>query len=769
MIWWLLAAHVAGLVAVTTGWRALGHRVFLVAAIAPAATTAWVIPRLGTGDPEVAEVTWVAGLDLVIRFRVDALSAMMTLLVSGIGVLVFAYASGYFSRGAPALGRFTGNLLAFSLAMLGLVWSDTVWTLFVFWELTSITSFLLVGHKDADPIARAAARRALILTVGGGLALLGAFVVLVDTTGDGGLSDLQPATGTAAGVAAVLVLLAAATKSAQVPFHVWLPGAMAAPTPVSAYLHSATMVKAGVFLVALAAPALGGTAVWTPLGVTIGLSSMVWGAVGALRHHDAKLILAWGTISQLGLMIALLSLGESKATFAGLSILFAHALFKAALFMVVGEIDVRTGTRDIRRTSGLARSMPVAMVVAVGAGLSMAGAPPLLGFPAKEAAIEAVLGRSGPGGFAVAAIVVGASALTVAYTVRLLIGLFHTRSDADVTAVAPPRAGLAVPAAVLSFAGLAGYVAIGVVNDIVRPAAVDVDPGAEAYSLLRWPGLGTALVVSVAVLVVGGALGVVAARRIGSAPAPVGAELVDRVLDGVIRISHRVAGAVQHGSLPVYLVTMAGCATAAVLPFVADVDLGEVRLGDNAPQVVLSALVVGAAVAAAQVTSRLGAALGLGAVGIAVSGLFLAQGAPDLALTQLLVETVIVVGFVIGLGRLGRRFPDTGRVWRRVRVGASVLAGLAVVAALVASGARPTGEPPLDRLTDGAVDDGGGNNLVNVILTDVRALDTVGEVAVLVVVAVGVLALAGRRGRPPRTADRSTDPTSPREREEAAR
>jgi multicomponent Na+:H+ antiporter subunit A len=264
-----------------------------------------------------------------------------------------------------------------------------------------------------------------VITAGGGLSLLAGFVLFVDAAGTARLSEIGPITGSTANAAAVLILVAAATKSAQFPFHVWLPGAMAAPTPVSAYLHSATMVKAGVILVAVIAPAFQDSDVWKPLGLSFGLATMVWGAVGALRHVDAKLILAWGTVSQLGLLISLLAIGTPKATFAAISILVAHAVFKAALFMVVGEVDVRVGTRNINELSGLRRAMPATFAVALISGASMAGIPPLLGFPAKEAAIEAALGLSGSEFLVVGGLIIGGSVLTVAYTTRLLIG--HVR------------------------------------------------------------------------------------------------------------------------------------------------------------------------------------------------------------------------------------------------------------------------------------------------------------------------------------------------------
>ncbi len=743
MIAFLLGAHVVMCVALGLAGERLGRRVFWLAAIPPAITTVWAITRLGDAQPTTADLTWVAGLDLSLSFSVGPLAALMTVVVSGVGVAVFVYSFGYFSPDAPGLGRFATTLLAFSTAMVGLVWSDSVWTLFIFWELTSITSFLLVGHKNTDPVARAAARRALLITASGGLALLAGFVLVVDATGVTRLSAMPPITGSGATAAAVLVMVAAATKSAQVPFHVWLPGAMAAPTPVSAYLHSATMVKAGVVLVALSSPVFSEVDVWKPLGLTFGLLSVVWGAVGALRHVDAKLILAWGTVSQLGLMIALLSLGSSKATFAAVSILTAHAVFKAALFMVVGEVDVRTGTRDIRELSGLWRTMPVAFAVAVVSAASMAGVPPMLGFAAKEAAVEAVLGLSGTEALVVGGLVIGGSVLTVAYSLRLVLGVFAGSGSA--TSVGAPRPAMAIPSALLGIGSLAGFVALGWVTGVVRPAAVQIDADAGVYELLRWPGLTDAFLVSMGIVVAGVVLGIVLARQVSRVPAPVGATFVDQLTDGVLVVARRLTGRVQHGSLPVYVATMALTAGLATVPFAFAVDAGSLSWWDSPEQGALAILVVAAASTAAVVGSRLGAALGLGAVGIGVAGLFVTQGAPDLALTQLLVETVVVVGFVVGLGHLARRFPPVGHVWRGIRIAVSATLGIAVAVALAASSSAPSGAPPSVDLAEQAVDEGGGNNIVNVILTDVRALDTLGEVVVLVVVAIGILALARPR------------------------
>ena len=756
IIWLLLASFgVAVLLLAFRPWP--GRTPFAIAALPPALTSVCSVVWLAAGDSLTASVTWVEGLGLEVAFRIDALTALLGLIVAGIGVAVFVYAAGYFSSGAAGLGRFAATLLAFSGSMLGLVWADSVWTLFVFWEMTSVTSFLLVGHKYADPTAQIAARRALLITAAGGLVLLAGLLVLTGADGSTRLGALEPVGGTAGAVAAVLVVVAAATKSAQVPFHVWLPGAMAAPTPVSAYLHSATMVKAGIILLAVLQPALGDTGPWLPLVVGVGLATMLWGAIGALRQTDAKLILAWGTVSQLGLMVALLGVGEGKATFAAISILVAHAVFKAALFMVVGEIDVRTGTREIAELGGLWRSMPVAFGVAVLSGLSMAGVPPLLGFAAKEAGIEAALQLGGAERAALLGGVVGGSVLTVAYTLRFVLGVFAGPAPDGLT-VAPRRPAMTVVSGLLGLASLVGFVVLGVVSDRVRAGAVRIDPAAEAYTLLRWPGLTTAFAISLAIVAAGAVVGLVLVRRDSSAPRPLGADAVDATVAATLRSARRVAGVVQHGSLPGYVLTAAVVAALAAVPFVTEIDVDTLRPWDSPAQVVLGAIVLGAAIALTLVPNRLAAALGLGAVGFAVAGLFVVQGSPDLALTQLLVETVIVVGFVVGLGHLGRDFPRFGLLWRQVRIAVSVLVGVAVAAALAAAGSRPTGAPPRQALVEESVVTGGGNNIVNVVLTDIRALDTWGEIIVLVAVAVGVVSLA-RAGRDEQAATR--EPVAP--------
>ncbi|MXY10564.1 MAG: DUF4040 domain-containing protein [Acidimicrobiaceae bacterium] len=745
MILGLLVLHVAVCVLLAATSRRLGRNGLLVGAVPPAVTAVWAATRLGDHQPESADVAWVPGLDLAMTFRVDAFVDIMTLIVSGIGFGVFVYAYGYFAPSAAGIGRFAATLLAFSTAMLGLVWADSVWSLFVFWELTSVTSFLLIGHKNTDKPAQVAARQALMITAGGGLVLLAGLLLVTRSAGTTLISEMMPVDGATATFGAVLVMVGAATKSAQVPFHPWLPSAMVAPTPVSAYLHSATMVKAGVVLVAVMGPALGGLPTWKACGLAFGVASVFWGAIGALRHRDAKLVLAWGTVSQLGMLITLFSVGTAKAALAAVTLLVAHALFKGALFLVVGEIDVRARTRNIDELGGLARSMPIACTVAVLAGLSMAGAPPLLGFVAKEAAIKAALALEGPEAWIVGFGVIAGSVLTVAYTARFLVTVFGPGPE---TALAARRHALSLPAAVLGLAGLVGYAALGPLNGVLGPAAARLAGAAEVSDLHRWPGLTLDLGISAIVLALGASLGLVLSRRLGRVPVEYGARWTDASIEATMTFGRATSARLQHGSLPVYLVTMAGTAALAALPFLGYVSFDHVVAWDTPLQAVLAVAIIGAAVALSFVGTRLAAGLALGAAGIAVAAVFVVHGAADLALTQLLVEAAIVVGFVLAFGHLSRSFPRVGLRWRAVRMTVAGLGGAAVVVGLAAASRSPVAAPPLTEMATASVDEGGGSNIVNVILTDIRALDTLGEVLVLATVALGVLALARASDRP---------------------
>ena len=344
--------------------RLLGRRVFLLIAVLPALVFCWLaaqLPAVIGGAVEVERVEWIPALDVALSFRLDALALLLALIVTGIGALVLLYCTWYFRDDEPALGRFAALLLAFAGVMLGLVTADDVYVMFMFWEATSVLSYLLIGHYTGRRESRGAALQALTVTTFGGLAMLVGLVLLTTTAGTTSLAELvaHPVTGPAAEWGVALVLVGAISKSALVPFHFWLPAAMAAPTPVSAYLHAAAMVKAGVYLVARLAPGYADLTVWHPIVIVLGGLTMLVGGWRALRQYDLKLLLAYGTVSQLGFLVLVTGFGTRDSALAGVALLTAHALFKSALFLVVGIVDHAAGTRDWRKLSGLGRRMPV--------------------------------------------------------------------------------------------------------------------------------------------------------------------------------------------------------------------------------------------------------------------------------------------------------------------------------------------------------------------------------------------------------------------------
>jgi multicomponent Na+:H+ antiporter subunit A len=767
----LLLLHLAlGLGVIAFGAR-LGRRGLLIAVIAPAAALAWLITQLGgvvDGEVVTQQVSWAAALDLTIDLRLDAFSALMVLLVAGIGVLVFTYALRYFPARREGLGRLVGLLTIFAGAMLTLVLADNLLLLYLGWELTSVTSYLLIGNDHREPRARAAALQAILITGAGGLAMLGGFVLLGQAAGTYQLSAIlaDPPSGGVVTVALLLVLAGALTKSAQYPFHSWLPGAMVAPTPVSAYLHSATMVKAGIYLVARFAPAFATQEGWRPVVLAVGLATMVFGGLRALRQHDLKLLLAFGTVSQLGFMLVLLGSGIPEATAAGCALLLAHGAFKAALFMSVGVIDHQQGTRDIRLIGRLGPGWGPLKVVVVVSAASMAAVPLTFGFIAKEAAYEAFLhGDMARSGLVLAGIVAG-SVLTVAYSARFAWGVLADPAPELAAAGepmptlpddhhphGPPALSFVAPALLLSGLTLAAGVLPGLVSPLVTSATEALVPGSDPHSLAFWHGLVPALGLSLLTLALG--IGLFVLRRpvsrllaVGSR-IPSGSDAYLGALRGLNVVADRVAGVVQSGSLPIYLGVI--LTTVAVLPGFVLLAAGEwpglpSMLGPLA-QVPVAAVLVTAALGAALVRRRIAAAVFLGVVGYAMAALFVISGAPDLALTTVAIETLATVLFVLVLRRLPDRFehraPPFGRALRAVV--AAVVAATVFAFAIIASASR-TADPISTELVARSLSDGHGRNVVNVILVDFRGLDTLGEITVLVVAAVGAVALA-RAGR----------------------
>ena len=749
----ILLHALAALTALALG-RRLGPRVFLVAALAPLASVAFLAgraPGVLDGRPLGEALRWAPSLGLVAAVRLDGFSLLVGALVAGIGVLVMVYASAYFHRG-PAVGRAAALLVAFAGAMLGVVLADDLLLLYVFWELTSITSYLLIGIEDEKGSARAAALHALLVTGGGGLAMLGGFVLLGQEAGTYRLSEIlaAPPSGGLVAPALALILVGAFTKSAQFPFHGWLPGAMSAPTPISAYLHSATMVKAGVYLVARLAPAFAaGVAFWRPTVVLVGLTTMAVGGWRALREHDLKLLLAYGTVSQLGFMTTLFGVGLPEWTFAGAAILLTHALFKAALFMVVGVVDHQAGTRDLRRLGVLWRALPATAAVAVVAVASMAGLPLLATFPAKELAFEAAL-HGGLGNLDAVLVVglVGGSALTAAYAFRFVWGAFVGERGAAPTKAQPPAPSLLGPAMVLAALSIALGVAPVLADEVVAPAAQALDVDARGLHLALWHGITTALVASAVAVGLGLVLflrrhAVVRLQRRMQVLPPASA-VYARAIERLLHGADVVTGFVQNGSLPIYLGVI--LLTAVTLPgahLVTGASLPQHWVAAETPmQALVTVLIVGAAVGTAVAARRFVAVLFLGGVGYGVAVLFVIQGAPDLALTQFLVETLSLVIFVLVLRHLPERFGGSPSPRSNVlRLAVAGVVGVFVTAfALVAAAAR-TGESVSEEFLARSLPEAGGRNVVNVILVDFRAIDTLGEITVLGVAALGVAAL----------------------------
>ncbi|MBU7597895.1 DUF4040 domain-containing protein [Streptomyces sp. P38-E01] len=756
----LIAAHAVLAAALPLLERWYGRGVWAVAAAVPAATFLWaVVHAPAVLDDRVVQeqLTWAPALELTVDLRLDALALLMVGIVSGVGALVMVYSGRYTSEGH---GRESALLVAFAGAMVGLVTADNLLVLYVFWELTTIVSFLLIAGRGRTTEHRRAAEQALITTAAGGLAMLLGFVLLGETAGTYRLSELlaDPPDGGYVTIAVVLVLLGAFTKAAQMPLHAWLPAAMVAPTPVSAFLHAAAMVKAGVYLVARFAPSFAAVPPWQAMVLVVGSVSLIVGAWQALREHDLKRVLAYGTISELGLLIILLGHGSRTAALAGATILLAHATFKSALFLVTGTIEKLTGTRDMRRLSGLGRRQPWLVAVAVISAASMSGVPPLVGFVGHEAAFEAFLH---PGGFegayhgwVLAALFLG-SVLTVAYSVRYLWGAFADRPGVEQVRADGREPWLLGPITVLA----AGSVTLGVgyplTEALTEPYADTLRSGGETYHLSLWHGFTFVPALSVATL----ALGVlffrinrmVRRQRLRLPDVPTAQEVYWRGMDSLMAGAVRLTRRTQVGSLPVYLTVL--LATFVVLPGGAvlwaatrgEVPLIRPPLWDTTIELPLGAIVLTGAAALVGARHRLTAVLLAGAVGYGVAGLFLLHGAPDLALAQFLIETLTLIVIVLVLrglpADLGPRHTSPRTVALRAALACTAGAFVGLLA-LVISSARNDSSPVAEEMIR-RVKETGSHNVVNAILVDFRAGDTFGEISVLMVAAIGAAALLG--------------------------
>lgn len=766
---WLLGLHAAVSLGVAWVGRRHGHRAaFALASLAPLGTLAWVAPKVSgilDGVALQSRVEWVPSLGLIVDLRLDAFSLVMVGLISGIGLLICWYSIWYFSPAAE-LGRLASLLTSFAGAMLGVVLADNLLLVYLFWELTSVTSYLLIGINDRRAAARSAALQAILVTGAGGLAMLTGFILLGQAADTYSLSGLlaSPPTGGLVPVALMLVLVGSLTKSAQAPFHFWLPGAMAAPTPVSAYLHSATMVKAGIYLMARFGPAFaGGSSPWRATVLTLGVITMLLGGWHAMRQRDLKLLLAHGTVSQLGFMTVLLGSGMPGLTAAGVTVVLAHGLFKAALFMVVGIVDHQAQTREIGRLDRVGGALPMVMWIGIVSAASMAGIFPLFGFIAKESAYEALL-HDGLGLVTIAGIVAG-SVLTFAYGVRFVVGAFGPARPEDAATndedhalinphtIRPPKAPFVAPALLLAaLTAVLGLLPM-LANDLVGSATRALDPSSHPEDLKLWHGVNTALVLSLVTLVLGAGVYLLRRRIITARTSTLrAATAYQRTLSFVVGSADRVTAVTQSGSLPAYLtiiLTTVLLGPGLTVLFRTTIN-GSVSLADTNLQLVVAIITGVAALAAARASRRFAAILSLGGVGYGMAVLFIIHGAPDLALTQLLIETLGLIVFVLVLRHLPAYFrPGPGRAANLLRALMAGTVGVFVTGfALVAASSR-TAAPISSEYLERALPEGGGRNVVNVILVDFRGLDTLGEISVLFIAALGVAGLirAGRRER----------------------
>ena len=717
------------------------------------------LPTVLAGEVVMARVDWMPSLGLNFTLMLDGLGFFFALLILGIGLLIIAYARQYLSRD-DNMGEFFTYLLLFQGAMVGIVLSDNILLLLIFWELTSLSSFLLIGYWKHLPEGRQGARMALTVTGMGGLAMIGGMLILGQIVGSYDLSViLQNREIIQADPlyvpALVLILLGCFTKSAQFPFHFWLPHAMAAPTPVSAYLHSATMVKAGIFLMARMWPVLSGTPEWFMIVTTAGLVTMVLGAVIALFKHDLKALLAFSTVSHLGLITMLLGTGTAFGAMAAVFHILNHATFKAALFMSAGIIDHGAHTRDIRRLGGLRSLMPVTFVIVTLAALSMAGIPLLNGFLSKEMMLEEANHTAlfdAP--WLVPALATFGSLFSAAYCFRLIGHVFFGPVRDDYPAKPhDPGAGLWLAPAIL----IVPVVVIGVAPFLAEPfvklVTASVLGGAAEVPTAHfkiWHGLVPALFMSI-IAVVGGLLMLAifkpALRLWETTPRPEAKVIYDAIVETAARLAQKLILPLHNGAFTRYAAI--GTITIVVAGFYAWTT-GTVGAPTRAMQTAGPVLIAGwlmlVAATAGMVfmhRNRFLSLILMGIVGLMVSIGFVFLSAPDLAMTQFTVEVVTIILMLLALNFLPNRTPVESSVLRRMRdAGVAIAGGLATFALAYHYLLRDAVGVPISEFhLANSYKGGGGTNVVNVILVDFRGFDTFGEIIVLGIAALLIYAL----------------------------
>ncbi|MBX3084258.1 MAG: DUF4040 domain-containing protein [Anaerolineae bacterium] len=700
---------------------------------------------------------WVPQIGLSLSLYLDGLSLLFSLIVIGIGAIVVIYAGYYFDE-LKSLIRFYRLLFAFMGGMVGLVLAGNLLTLFICWEITSITSFFLISFNKADPAARRGALQAFIITAGGGLAMLVGLVLLGTVGGSMEFSQLL-ASGDVLRqhpyytAITILVLVGCFSKSAQFPLHFWLPDAMTAPTPASAYLHSATMVKAGIYLLFRLYPILGDTVLWQTALMGIGLVTMLMGAYLALRQHDLKGALAYATISQLGALVALIGLPHGEGLQAALIGLLAHALYKATLFLVAGIIDHATGTRQLEKLGSLGRKMPAVAAITIVAAITMAGLPPTLGFVAKETMLEAALHSPFPA--VMLAVILLSAAFTVTFAIMLIWDMFvrppREQNSGHGHHLHVPAAGMVIGPAVLALGVL--ITALGL-NTFVAPLLTPILGGEVELHLFA--GINTPFMLSL--LAIGGGVVIYLARQplmgLISVPVPSGRQIYNRAV-GMVEAAANLLLRSQNGKIRYYLISI----LISVILLMATVGLSHIgnasmsiQLHSSADvlKIVLLVLSLGATFASILLKRHLLAALALGVAGYSVGGIFLLEPAPDVALVQFLVETLGTVLVITMLGRISapERKQVIDNLWAQSKQG---VARDAIIATVVGVGvglftlAAVVNRPSRNTITqwhiDHAYDLIGATDIVATIVTDFRGMDTIIEITVFGMAALGVLTL----------------------------
>ncbi|WP_415679503.1 hydrogen gas-evolving membrane-bound hydrogenase subunit E [Vibrio mytili] len=699
-------------------------------------------------------IEWVPSLDINLSFRLDGLSFLFACLISGIGTLIQFYALAYM-RDHGARFSFHLYLTLFMLSMLGVVLSDNILLLFVFWELTTITSYLLIGFNHEKEQSRHKALQALLVTGSGGLALLAGLILLGQIAGS---YEIGVIISQAAVIAQhhwfipslVLILIGAFTKSAQFPFHFWLPNAMAAPTPVSAYLHSATMVKAGVYLLARLSPIYSHSDAWFFTLGTVGGVTAIWCACLALKQTDLKLMLAYSTNVALGKLVLLLGMGTESAIKAALVFILAHSFYKAALFMVVGNIDKSTGTRDITQLHGLKTVLVFSLVAGTLAALSKLGLPPFLGFVSKEYMYKSGLELTN----IITVLLLLVNAIMVAVSIAFIYKPFFASSERSPVSTKHVEKvkGLWVPALLLSLGGvIVPLLWLDWVNShVVIPGVVSILPNALPEAAKLWEGINPPLLLSLATLVLGGIIfafypSILSISQKTSFSLPRADRVLDRLIDGLVHVAKWQTHALQQKRLSRYVLLFS-----LVLAIVLISNLSLVPISRFTElsalhfyEVAIALLLIAAVVVCVVTASRMLAVAALSMVGFMTTLVFMLYSAPDVAKTMLLVETLMLVFVVL----LMRHLPKLSTVtkhsnWRRVlhaTIAGSI--GFSVSALLLNITAQPLDPTLADFFASNSVPGGHGRNIVNVILVDFRAMDTLGEVVVVVIAGIAAMSL----------------------------